>query len=321
MKTFSMKKLFFTATIVSASALVLLSCSGGGSGGGGSSVSSTLNEETIQVLSQNVLEEGDCIAVSGLTLTDSLNKGVLPVTDVREDEKEVVFREYPISYTVYGLLGGSVSKEGEHKDGTDSLTYKFDNFSNPSGNLKFGVSGQASVVDHGKPGDWGPIMSNKTIDTKGKVNVTKASYNRDSTANYECEVDGYNQIYATEFFSFDDLNIKAASAKNVDTGAEYKIKNLTSKASFDDSQILLTDIKTIYTDPKVGTVEVTSDAMTISRDSMQIPSSAAGTLVLTATDGTQAELVITQSGNIKVYTKDDNQRVLVSEMDCSGVVH
>jgi len=320
MKNFSNNKILIATSFASIAALLLLSCSSGGGGGGSSAVSSTLNEESIQVLSQSIVDEGDCVAVSGLTLAQPLDKESSN-NRVDSDTSTIQFRSYPISYTVHGLLGGSVSKEGEHDDGSNSLVYTFNDFTNPSGELKFGVNGQASVVDHGKPGDFGPIMSNKTIDTKGKMQVVKSSYNRSSSATYEVELDGYNQIYSTVLFDQDDLKIKSASARNTATDAEYKVDDLTAKGYFTDSQVALTDVKTIYTDPQVGTVEVTSDLIRISRDSMQIPSAADGTLVMTATDGTQAELVITESGNIKVYTKDNDQRVLVTEVDCSNLVH
>ena len=321
MRTFNMKKIFFSAFVVSLSSLVLLSCSAGESSKG-TTVPSTLDEANIQVLSQNILKEGDCIAVSGLALAQPLNKSITSSKDTTENGQEVKFREpHSLSSTVYGLLGGSVSKDGEHNNGTDSLTYKFDDFTNPSGNAKFAVSGSASVIDHGKPGDYGPIMTNKTINTDGKLNVTKSSYSRATSAHYECDISGYNQVYAKVLFSQDDLEIKGATALNTDTGAVYRIENFTSKGYFTNDQIVLTDVKTAYTDPNVGTVEVTSDLLKVSRDSMQIPSAMDGTLILKATDGTEAELVITQSGNIKVYAKGDNGRALVSELDCSGLVH
>ncbi len=320
MKSSTIKRLSFATTFSAGLALVLLSSCSGGGGGGTSLVSSTLDEASVQELAQNIMLEGDCIALSGV-LSTSFSKDDSSSKLLTDNTTGIDTRSYALDSTVYGLISGSLRKHGEHDNGTDTLTYDFENYTNPTGDLQFGLSGSVSVVDHGTPGVYGPIMSNKTINTDGALNVSKSSYSRASSANYELQLSGYNQVYATVLFAQDDLDISSASAKNTSTNEEYKISNFSAKGYFTNSSIGLTGLKTTYTDPQVGSLTVESDVVNISRDSVQLPSAVEGTFGLTATDGTKAEAVITQSGNVKIYTVDGTTKVLVSELDCSGLVH
>jgi len=317
MKTLTVKKLFFVTVLTSVVTLIPFVGCGGSGGGGGSTVASTLDKASVQKMAQNILEEGNCVAISGLGLSPSLYNTNNPT----QDNPKLNLRTYGIDRTINGLISGTLRKHGEHNNGTDTLTYDFSNFTNPTGNLKFGLNGSASVIDYGKPGDYGPIKTKKTIATKGALSATKSSNTRQSATNYELKMSGYAQTYAKVLFSPDDLIIRNASAKNTTTNKEYSISNLSAKGFFSNDQIALIDLKTKFTDPEVGTVDVISDKVVVSRDSVQLPSSLTGTFTLTASDGTKAQTVVAQSGNIKIYTLKGDTKTLVSELDCSGLVH
>jgi len=314
MKTSTTNKLLTLGTLIGTGFLLVLSnCSGGG--GGSTTVKSTLNESTVQTLASNIVLEGDCRAISGVLMA-STNPNKLAITSDMQST-ESVQRSYPLDSTTYGLVSGSVRKHGEHDDGTTALTYEFNNFTNPTGDLQVGINGSASVVDHGKPSDYGPILSHKTIDSQGPMTLNKASYSRATNGTYEVELDGYTQVYSQVLFESDNFEVKNAVARNTATNEIYRISNLSAEGYLADEEMALTNVKTEYTDPEIGTIFVESELIRINRDSMQLPASIEGSFTLTATDGTQAEATVTESGNIKIYTAG----VLTSEVDCSNLVH
>lgn len=304
--------------VTSSAGLMFMAGCGGGGGGGSSATQSTLDTESIQKLAQHLVEEGNCVAVSGVNAaalrSTTLTNSTSPV------QQKAILRSYPIDSTTYGLISGSLRKHGEHNNGTTSLSYDYTNYTNPVGDLKVAVSGSASVIDHGTPGDYGPIMSHKTIDTKGDIDVIKSSYNRKSSGNYKFRMSGYTQTYAKSLGP-DSLKITSASITNSDSGDESQISQLTANGYINPTVVALTNLKTTYTNSTTGTLTVKSDSLTINRDSVEIPSSISGTLDLTATDGTKAEAVINETGSIKIYTVKGSDKSLVSEVDCSSLVH
>ena len=320
---------------------VTFSLLGGCSGGGGGSnanagpivIPSTLTTESIPKLARNVLDVGSCEAVSGIAQTSTLNTTLDSNNNDSEGIKSYNMQttdSHPIDETVNGPLGGTLHKHGQHLNGTTSLTYDYTNFTVPFGDSNFTVNGSASVIDNGKPGDYGPILTNKTIDTKGAFNIAEANTSTlsstiatsNNTTNYVAQLTGYVQTYATVLASPDALNIQSGSLKNENTNKKYTIDNLSAKAYFSDDQINLSDAKTSFTDPDIGTLQVTSDSVIIERDSVKLPSSVATTLTLTATDGTKAQADITENGSVKIYSiEDSGAKTLVSELNCSALIH
>ena len=332
--TLSVATIFASAVTFS----LLSGCSGGGSDGNNADagpivIPSTLTTESIPKLARNVLDVGSCEAVSGIaqtsTIIDTSNSDNNDSTKITSYNMQTM-DSHPIDETVDGPLAGTLHKYGQHLNGTTSLTYDYSNFTVPFGDANFTVNGSASVIDHGKPGDYGPILINKTIDTKGAFHITEANTSTlssmtarsNNTANYVAQLSGYVQTYATVLLAPDTLNIQSGSLKNENTKKEYTIDNLSAKAYFSDDQIILSNAKTSFTDPDIGTLQVTSDSVIIERDSVKLPSAVATTLTLTATDGTQAQADITENGSVKIYSiEDSGAKTLVSELNCSALIH
>jgi len=333
MKFLHLKDLLTTSISIVSSATVLFlvgGCSGGGGAGGTSSIKSTLDTQSVETLASHLAVKGDCTAISGVLQAGVAvyNNAVVP-EQTGQAGQLTGQGSYPISSTVYGLTSGTLSKEGEHNNGTDTLVYTFNNFTNPVGNLQVDINGKASVVDHGKPGDYGPIKTNKTIDTVGALDIAKSSSspikaNSSSTSSthYSVSISGYNQTYATKLLDPDSLVIKSATIKDSDSNTEYKLTSFNAKGYFTDDTVTLSKITATYTDPDVGTLKVSGDHLNINRDAVvKVPTVAEGTFTLTATDKTQADVTIDASGNVKFYSVDDTGKTLVSELDCSNLVN
>lgn len=318
------KKIYATGLSGGIGLLMLAGCGGGSSSDTTVTGTSTLDTVSIEKLASRVVEEGDCIAVSGASAARRSEKQV-PIAEVTSP----TLLSRVIDIAINGLLGGTLTKTGEHLDGTDTMTYTYSDFANPVGELAFSANGTASVVDHGVPGDFGPIMSNKTIDTNGDIEITKESntgnrpglLSRVLLGTYKLKIAGLDRTYAQEFAAPDSYVINNVTLLNDDTGSEYKISNLKGKGYFNSSQAALTDVEYTYTSPDVGPLTVKSDSLNVSLDTMKIPSSAEGTLNVTATDGTQAEVVLENTGTVKIYSVDGATKTLTSEVDCSGLVH
>jgi len=287
------------SSLVYGLSLVFLASCGGGSGGGSTSedvIDSTLNTASVETIAGRIALEGDCNAVAGVAdLRQQTTAEANPDEIAQRTQPSYANRISSYTSTISGLLGGTLKKTGDHNNGTDTLTYTYQDFTNPVGRLKFAANGSASVIYHGKPGDFGPIVSNKTVDTNAPISIKKSAYSvagrsklaHKSSANYEFSVKGLNRIFATVLFDPDNIVIDSATVKNLDTGQVYKISNLKSKGYIDTEQLALSDLSYTYTSSDVGTLKVTSDSLIINLDSMKIPKSLSGTLAMTATDGTK----------------------------------
>ncbi|WP_299881486.1 hypothetical protein [uncultured Cocleimonas sp.] len=320
-----LKKTIYASGITSGIGLLMLAgCGGGSSSDTTETGTSTLDAVSIEKLASRVVEEGDCVAVSGASSARISDK--LASTD---EVSTPPLLALAIENVINGLLGGTLTKTGEHLDGTDTLTYTYSDFANPVGELAFSANGTASVIDYGVPGDFGPIMSNKTIDTTDEITITKESntesrpglLSRILLGTYKLKIAGLDRTYAQEFADPDSYVIDDVTLVNADTSSEYKISNLKGKGYFNPSQAALMDIEYTYNSPDVGPFTVKSDSLTVSLDTMKIPSSAEGTLIMTATDGTQAEVVLENTGTVKIFSVDGTTKTLTSEVDCSGLVH
>lgn len=318
-----------TIMLTAAGFALVSSCGGGGGGGTSEVIESTLDSATVETLAGRAVLEGDCVGVSGIADLGQLNALRTAGRPTQLDARPTLASRVS-DYTdlIYGLISGTFSKTGDHDSGTDTLVYTYSDYTNPVGDLVLEANGSASVVYHGVPGDFGPVVSNKTVSTNGPVSISKSANTsarlavaQKSNANYELSVSGLNQIYASVISNPDDLVIDSVALKNLDTGQVYKVTNLSSKGNFGSSQVTLSDLSYTYTSSDVGTLQVTSDNVVINLDGMKIPSDIAGTFTMTATDGTQGEVVIQSNGNMTIYTGSGAQRVQVSEVDCSGLVH
>lgn len=310
--------------------MVLAGCGGGGGGSSGPEViSSTLDNTSVQTLASKAVAEAECSGISGIAVLPSLNMAARDTEDSSLTQP-VTLASRVSDYTtlISGLISGTFSKTGDHSNGTDTLTYQYTDYTNPVGGLVLEANGSASVIYHGVPGDYGPVVSNKTVSTNGPIAVSKSPNTSArsaqkvlTTTDYEVSVSGLNQIYATIMMSADDLVIDNVRIKNLDTGQVYSIDKLTAKGYFSNTMVTLGDLSYTYTSSDVGTLQVTSDAVVVTLDGMKIPSSIQGTLTMTATDGTQAETVIESNGNVKIYTVNNSVKTLTSEVDCSSLVH
>jgi len=313
--------------------LAMLSACGGGGGGssatGSEVISSTLDTTSVETLAGRAVLEGDCVGVSGFATLNPASTSALKV-DQSVDSIQTGFANRVSSYTtlISGLINGTFAKTGDHDNGTDTLTYQFSDYTNPVGGLTFAANGSVTVIYHGVPGEFGPVQTKKTVDTNGPVTITKAANSgarasrvaaRD-TGSYEVSISGLSQVYAA-LASPDDLLISNALVKNLQTGQQHKISNLRSKGNFSSTQAALSNLSYTYTSDEVGTLEVSSDSLVIELDGMKIPKSVAGTLAMTATDGTRAETVIEGNGTIKIYQVSDTGKTLTSEVNCAGLVH
>jgi len=329
----SIRKQLFTGAAVATAAVLLVLLNACGGGGGGSSadsevISSTLDTTSVETLAGRAVLEGDCVGVSGFVTLNPASTFALKV-DNSEATAQADFASRVSSYTtlISGLINGTFSKTGDHDNGTDTLTYQFSDYTNPVGGLTFAANGSATVIYHGVPGDFGPVLSKKTVDTNGPVTITKAANSagrsrlaaRDS-GSYEVSISGLSQVYAA-LANPDDLLISSALVKNLQTGQQHKISNLRSKGTFSSTQAALSNLSYTYTSSDVGTLEVSSDSLVIELDGMKIPKSIADTLAMTATDGSRAETVIESNGTIKIYQVDDSGKTLTSEVNCAGLVH
>ena len=311
--------------------LVLSACGGGSSSDNNdnSVIDSTLDTTSVQTLAGRMVLEGDCSAVSGVADIKDAPLSAAQLADrAKKQQPTLANRISSFSATINGLLGGSLVKSGEHSNGTDTLNYAYTNFSNPVGDLDITANGNASVVYHGTPGEYGPVYTNKTVDVPDPINISKAplvagrgGVAQKSTANYKFQVSGLKQVYATVLLGMDDLTIASATLENLDTGKVYKVSDVKSKGYFNSSQVSLSDLSYTYTTDDVGTLKVKSDSLIIQLDGVKIPKSISGTLTMTATDGTQAETVINGDGTVNIYRITTDGKVLTSEVDCSGLVH
>jgi hypothetical protein len=323
MKTSKLGKLFIASALIGGVAVVVMNgCSSGSSDTTLSVAPSTLDSVSVQKLAQQAVDVGSCTSVAVIPTSVALSASSVLVSQDDSLTSNAIARAYDIDETIYGLISGTLHKYGQHDSGTTSLTYDYNNFTNPIGDIQIDANGSSSVIDHGISGDLGPTMINKTIDTLSPISIIKSAISRAVSATYLFNLSGYNRTYATTFGEPDDFVIKTASLTDENNASMIRtVSNVSAKANIATSKEIYTNVKASYTDPLVGTIYIESDSLTIDKDSMNLPSNVYGTLALRATDGTEAEAVISNTGSVKIYTVEGTVKTLVSEVDCSNLIH
>lgn len=322
MKTSKLRKVLTVSAILGGvGVLIMNGCSSGGGDSITSAAPSTLDSVSIQKLAQQAVDVGSCTSVS-LVPTAALSSSSVSVSEDTTLTNNAIARVYDIDETIYGLISGTLHKYGQHDSGTTSLTYDYANFTNPIGDIQVDANGSSSVIDHGVPGELAPTMINKTIDTLNPISIVKSAYTRAVSAAYLFSLSGYNRTYATTLGDPDDFVIKTASLTDENNASMIRtVSNVSAKANIAASQEIYTNVKASYTDPLVGTLNIASESLTIDKDTINLPSNVYGTLALQATDGTEAEAVISNTGSVKIYTVEGTVKTLVSEVNCSNLIH
>lgn len=318
MKTRNISGIVLFGSIV---ASVIIGCGGGGGGGGGSSaptVESTIDAATVQTVANRAVSNGMCTKVSG---SAQRIPGNVQSNSVNRPSMAAA-REYEYDNTYYGVLGGSMDVHTKHENGTTRYTYSMNAFENIYNGKDVTLDGEAEKVDHGKPGDYGPVVSNTTAQTNGAVaaTVNETSRGVGSAEHYSIELKGFDLVYSTEFMKPNRLTVDAIKLTDTDKNKEYSVTKVKADAYGMADQ--LANLTAVYNDADVGTLKVTQESamITISKEdglgNIPLLTNMTGSVELEATDGTKGTLEV--AGNsVKIYTKDANgQKTLVSELNC-----
>ncbi len=298
-------------------ALVVSGCGGGG--GGSSSepvVESTINETTATSVVERAASNGMC------TKQSVSARAVFPkAANSPANERPVTAGKYEYDTQYPGSLGGSLNVHLKHDSGTTVYTYSMDGFRNNINGKDIALNGEAEKIDHGKPSDFGPVVSNTSAKTKGSVTVEvkDAGGELGHAEHYEFIMKGYDLVYHTEAMQPDKLTIDSIILTDTDSDKEYILR----KVKADKLGDLFANLTAVYTDADVGTLKVSqeSNVITLTRGSdsiggISLVSSIVGSLEFEATDGTKGVLEVDGS-SVKVYIKNtDGEKTLISELDC-----
>lgn len=302
---------------------VVMGCGdkGEGDGGGGSSsipiVESTIDAATIQTVENRAVSNGMCTTTVSDNVID--NRSVSATNSVPSTTMERSY-EYDNSYT--GVLGGSLDVHTQHENGTTKYTYSMNAFENIMNSKDIKLDGSAEKIDHGKPSDYGPVVSNTTAQTNGAVNaeVKQPSRGLGDAEHYSFELKGFNLVYSTEFMKPNKLTTDIIKLTDTDSNKEYSLSNIKADAYGMVDQV--ENLTAVYNDADVGTLQVRQERglITVTKDNSiaNIPllANITGSVDLEATDGTKGTIEVVGS-NVKMYIKDANgEKTLVSELDC-----
>ena len=237
-------------------------------------------------------------------------------------------RAYEYDQTFNGTLGGTLDVHTYHNDGTTTLTFSMDDFTNLLFGKAVGLLGTFETVDHGTPSDYGPIVTNKTAETKGAIDGTVDDAARAETAasRFTFELIGYNQVYATEYAQPDTLTLTSAVLTNKDADKVFSVKNASADAVVTYSQALVSNISATYTDADVGTVKVSQESEVITVDltdmygGIPVPTYVKGGVELTATDGTKAGVEINGTELIFSTIDENGNKTVVKTLECQNLL-
>ncbi len=333
-----MKQYKISGTILFGSivAAVVIGCGGGGGGGSSApTVQSTIDEAAIKTVAGRVVNNGMCTLVSGGmtnpgsaagSSTGGNSSSQAGYSSGGSNSSANPFpaagREYEFDNTYYGVLGGSMDVHTKHENGTTRYTYSMNAFENIYNGKDVTLDGEAEKIDHGKPSDYGPVVSNTTAQTNGAVAATVNDTSRGvgSAEHYSIELKGFNLVYSTELMQPNRLTVDAIKLTDTDKNKEYSVTNVKADAFGMADQ--LANLTAVYNDADVGTLQVTQEStmITISKEdglgNIPLVTNMTGSVELEATDGTKGTLEIVGS-NVKIYTKNANgQKTLVSELNC-----
>ncbi len=220
-------------------------------------------------------------------------------------------------------MSGEMTRLLKHANGTTTYTYTMSGFKNRSMGKAVTVDGVYERVDHGKPGEYGPVVSNVTKGTKGAVNAIVEDGGRAVAKHYAFELKGYNRIYSKTLGKNDSLNIASVLLKDKDNGKVMELRNVSAGiyGSSQGGQIGLVNLKGTYDDSDVGTFKISSNRVLIDDFSsiagVTSPSNLQSDIRIEATDGTKGIVKISGT-TVKIYTDDGNGNLtLVSELDCN----
>ena len=333
MKKYEISGLLLFGSVVAA---VVVGCGGGG--GGGSSepaVPSTIDEAAIKTVAGRAVSNGMCTLLSG-SINDSANGGhsstggsnssQISYSSGGSNSSVNLFpaagREYEYDNTYSGVLGGTLDVHTKHENGTTRYTYTMNAFENIYNGKDVTLDGESEKVDHGKPSDYGPVVSNTTAQTKGAVAAVVSEPGRGlgNDEHYSIELKGFDLVYSTKLMQPNKLTVDAIKLTDTDTNKAYSVTKVKADAYGMADQ--LANLTAVYNDADVGTLKVTQESatITISKEDglggIPLLTNMTGSVEMEATDGTKGTLEIDGS-NVKIYTKNANgQKTLVSELNC-----
>lgn len=304
-------------------ALALLGCSSGGDSNGATKAKLTpQNAEEMAVSAASALP-GCTYRSDTYLLAPDINDEMLrlykqTVEDIKYKTKPYA-RAYPINQQESGTCPtnpGSVTMSGEHSNGTDNVTYTFDNYCTGDSIEQTVINGGFNLKTVAEPTDFGPIPEYTEIKS-ASLSVTDKS----SEGTYTSSVDinkfkytygnGNNEPTAS---SPNLLTISSFSARDGQTGEKFDIANVNIEVYNSGSNSIMTINQVTYTDPKNGSVSVSSQPIVVDENG----NASGGALTVQGADGSSMTMEPDPSVNNGYTVNVDGQDLGV--VDCSGLI-
>jgi len=301
-----------------------------GCGGGGGTTKVTLAELTPEVAENMVISatealpgcsySSDTMLVKSSRYLDVINKSALK--EIIEANKDTipVLVGYSINNTTSGTCPtapGSVTISGTHENGVDDLNYIYNNYCLGDDIESLTLNGTAAVKNVGVPSDSGPISQYKAIST-GTDGITVIEKDTEGTYTHTVQTSDLKYTYgngndATTAESPSIMTIGSISILDGKTNETLDVLNVDI-STYDSgaNNIVIIDNIT-YTDPKNGSVNISSNAMTVSQDDIIL----AGEITVTGSDDTKVTMPLSTSVE-NAFDLIMNGETL-GVMDCSGL--
>ena len=222
------------------------------------------------------------------------------------------------SNTVIGTcptLPGSYTISGTHEDGVDDLIYTFDNYCLGDDIDSTTINGVAYVQNVGIPSDTGPIPQYSTLSTESDgIEVTDKSTEGIYTDVVKATDIKYVYGNGDENATAENPDILTASSLTVFDGNETtSMSNVDISTYISGTDTVLTINNLTYTDPEVGTVNISSTAIVMD-DTGVITE---GEITVTGANDTSLTMPLDSSVTNGFSVVIDEETIGV--LDCSGL--
>lgn len=316
----------FSSSIVSSAAQSSAPSSSGTSNGASSS-SSVFGSSSEAASASISVSSSTAFSSSVITISSAPSSSAISSSSSSFNPFPAHSRAYEYDQAFNGTLGGTLNVHTYHSDGTTTLTFNLNDFANLLFGNNIALQGAFETVDHGTPGDFGPIVTNKTAQSKGPVNGTVDSTSRADTAtNFSLEFGGYNQVYATQYMQPDSVTLASAVLTNKDENKKFSLTNAKADAVMTSGKAVVSNLSATFTDADIGTLQITQDSEAISVDLFEMyggipmPTYVEGSVELTATDGTKAIVEIKGTTLVISNVDDNGNKTNAKEMECQTLL-
>lgn len=300
---------------------IFAGCGGGGSSGGGSS--STVSAESIAIVADKIAQISGCEKVP--LHSAPLFGSVQTQSKAETLGSNTKTRSYNYDYNKAGSCGGSVNISGTHNNGTDTITSTYSDHCSQFQDRNLVANGKTSVVHKGNPSDYGPIVYETTISTKGDMTGEFVEKNRALPATYKASLQGYSIKFSngnrnTPASATSPNKVSISSAYAITEGGDkYSVSHIKADTYMQSRVVKVVHATGTYTDPEVGTYTLETNGLDIPINSDALPTWIGGEIKITGGDKSTGTIKATANGVITITS--DNNASAGKQIDCTQFVN